>query len=69
MALQRGMTREGTVDQRQLPEPEMREVMDRHATHTDQPGDDEKVIKIDGTIPFEQQYESFKAQLAEITHE
>lgn len=66
IALHRGMTREATVDQRQLSEDEMREVMDRQTALSDAPGSDEIVVNIDGTIPFEEQFASFEKQLSEL---
>ena len=63
IALQRGQDREETNDQRRLSESEMREVMDRHNANTDEPGADELVIDIDGTVTFEEQYKSFRTQL------
>lgn len=69
LAIRRIQEREVAADSRQWNEQKAREVVDRHIANTDEPGDDEYVIIIDGTIPFEQQYESFKKQLAEIAHE
>lgn len=66
LALKRTQYREETVDQRRWEEEKALEVIERHIANTDEPGEDENLIKIDGTIPFEKQYESFKSQLAEI---
>lgn len=65
VALKRGQTREAKVDQRQLSEEKMREVMARHQANTDEPIETEKVIVIDGELPFEKQYKEFESQLAE----
>lgn len=63
VALKRGQTREASVDQRQLSEEKMREVIARHQAATDEPTDEELVIDIDGQVPFEDQFVSFKKQL------
>ena len=68
-AVRRVQVREVAPDARRFDDGKAREVVDRHIANTDEPGDDENVIKIDGTIPFEEQYESFKKQLAEIESE
>lgn len=69
LALKRGQEREESDDSRRLSEELMREAIEKHHITTDEPGDDERVIEIDGMIPFEDQYESFKKQLAEIRDE
>jgi hypothetical protein len=51
------------VDQRQLSEEKMREAIARHEAATDVPTNEEVVITIDGQIPFEEQFTSFRAQL------
>lgn len=61
-AVSRIQVREVAPDARQFDEQQAREVVERHIANTDEPGIDENVIKIDGTIPFEQQYESFQKQ-------
>ncbi len=63
LALQRGQEREEADDQRKLTEELMRAAIDRHHVNTDEPTIDEVVVDIDGTIPFEQQYESFNQQM------
>ena len=68
-AIARVQVREVAPDARQFDKQQAREVVERHISNTDEPGDDENVIKIDGTTPFEQQYESFEKQLAEIERE
>jgi predicted kinase len=65
-ALQRAASREETLDQRQLSS----EKIELHKNKPfDQPAEDEPVIKINGQESFEQQYQSFKEQLANLTHE
>lgn len=66
-ALHRVQQREATPDQHKWSEERAHEVIKRHIDNTDEPGEDENVIIIDGTIPFEEQYESFKKQLEEIS--
>lgn len=66
VALKRGQTREAAADSRQWPEEKMLASMNKHIANFDEPGSDEVVITIDGTIDFESQYESFNAQLADI---
>lgn len=70
LAIKRGQEREATVDSRQFTdESKARETVERHIANTDEPGNEENVIRIDGTIPFEDQYESFRKQLEEIARE
>lgn len=68
LAIRRGQEREVTADSRRFDESKAREIVERHIANTDEPGEEEHVIKIDGTIPFEQQYESFKKQLEDINN-
>lgn len=68
-ALVRVQKRDTTPDQHRWDEGKAREVIKRHIANTDEPSEDENVIIIEGTIPFEEQYESFKKQLAEIENE
>lgn len=69
LALLRTQEREELVDQRKFDRELGIQTIERMIANTDDPDDDELVIKIDGTVPFEQQYESFKKQLAEIEDE
>jgi predicted kinase len=66
VAMQRIQEREETPDSRRWDEQAAREVVERHIANTDEPGDDENVIKINGTVSFEEQFESFEKQLTEI---
>lgn len=66
VALKRGQQRNATADQRQLSEEAMKEVMERHQRFTDEPIDGEKVIVIDGTVSFDEQYAEFTKQLEAI---
>jgi len=62
-AIQRVQAREATVDQRQLDENHAREVVERHIADFDEPSSEEKVIEIDGTVPWETQFTAFNEQL------
>lgn len=66
IALKRGQTRKADSDSRQNTEEKMRASMQRHMENFDEPSDAEKVITIDGTIPFDEQYKSFTLQLEQI---
>ena len=66
IALTRGQTREATADQRQLSAKDMREVMERHEAAMDKPQPGENIIIVNGEQPFEQQYESYQTQLANL---
>lgn len=66
LALRRGQEREAKPDQCQLSEQDMREVMARHEAAMDKPTEGENVITIDGQQPFDQQYESYQAQIKKL---
>lgn len=66
LAIKRVQEREVTADSRQFDEQKAREVVERHIANTDDPGVGEYVITIDGVASFEEQYKSFKEQLAKI---
>jgi len=59
LAAQRAQTREETQDQRQLDAKRVEEILDFHDQQFDPPQSDEKVMHIDGTIPFDDQYALF----------
>lgn len=63
VALQRGQSREDTIDQRRLSEEKMRDVMDRHLATTEEPDDSERVILIGGQKPFDEQFVDFQNQV------
>lgn len=63
VALQRGQDRDHTPDQQKHDYETMKASIERHMGLIEQPGEDEDVILIDGTIPFEEQYLSFQKQL------
>ena len=67
VAIKRVQEREAAPDARKFDVQKACETVERHITNTDEPGSDEKVIIIDGTAPFEQQYASFQEQLSTIT--
>lgn len=69
LAFERVQTRPEGFDQRRWDAERATEVIERMIANTDEPSDSENVIVIDGTIPFEEQYKSFKEQLAEIENE
>ncbi len=66
LALKRGQERTATNEQRQLSADVMRDTIAKHAAKIDEPKDDEHVVIIDGTIPFDEQYVSFTEQLETI---
>lgn len=66
IALQRSQDRDLTPDQQKHTYEEMEASIEKHVKALDKPTDDEHVIEIDGTLPFEDQYESFCRQLEEI---
>jgi predicted kinase len=69
VALQRGIDREELPDQRRKTEEEMNASIDFFMDALETPGLDEKLIQIDGTIPFEEQLKSFQEQLAALRQE
>jgi predicted kinase len=62
IALQRGQDRELTPDQQKHDYETMRASIEKHMKLIEAPTADEKVITIDGTTPFEDQYISFCKQ-------
>jgi len=63
IAVQRGAARDELLDQRQHSLEKMEALVDKYMNLIEVPGSDELVIEIDGTLSFEQQYESFMLQL------
>ena len=63
VALQRGQTREAATDTRNMTEEKMLAAMTRQIAAFDEPGADEFVIEIPGTIPFEEQFSIFEERL------
>lgn len=68
-AVKRAVRRSETNMQRQFSEKEAREYITRINSEIEEPSYNEKLIIIDGSIPFQQQYESYKDQLAEMERE
>lgn len=67
VATTRAQSRVETTDQRKLSAEEVADVHERHALNTDSPIDSETVIKIDGTVDFEDQFSSFILQLEQLS--
>ncbi len=63
LSLQRIQEREIAHDSRRISPEKAVEILDRFASEIEEPGEDEHVIRIDGTQSFDQQLESFQAQL------
>lgn len=66
VAVQRGQERVETKDQRKLSPAELADVHERHIMNTDQPEVSECVIEINGLDNFEDQYNSFVAQMEKV---
>jgi predicted kinase len=66
IAVQRGSEREERLDQRQHSAEKMEALVDKYIGLLEVPAEDEKVIVIDGTAMYEEQYSSFTRQLAEV---
>jgi len=64
IAIRRGNEREENLDQRQHSIEKMESLIDEHAKLIEMPDKNEKVIVIDGTLEFNNQYSSFAQQLA-----
>ncbi len=70
IALKRIQTRTPQIDQRQMDEEHAKDVMARHQKFTDEPDAMEKVIVLDGQIPFDEQFVDFEKQIEEfIAHD
>lgn len=63
IAIQRGSEREESLDHRKHSKEKIEVLVDRTTSSLDVPGEDERVVVIDGMIPFEEQYDSFTRQL------
>ena len=63
-AVKRGSERLATLDHRQHSAEKMEALVERTLRQLEEPVPPEKVISIDGQIPFAEQFESFKRQLA-----
>lgn len=63
IAIQRGSQRDERLDQRQHSLEKMEALVDKYIDLIEAPGNDEKVIVIDGTLAYEDQYRSFDQQL------
>lgn len=61
-AMQRVGTRDETADQFRVTE----ETVAKHMQMLEEPAEDEKYVVIDGSLPFEEQYDSFEQQLSGI---
>jgi predicted kinase len=65
-AILRTQERDEAKDQRQFTKEQATEVIERHIANTDEPGPEEKVIIINGTVPFEEQITAYDEQLENI---
>lgn len=65
-ALSRIQEREEAHDQRRMTAEHAKEVVDRLANEIEEPAVDEQVIDVDGTAPFQDQYQVFQQRLKEI---
>ncbi len=66
VALQRGQDRELTPDQQKSDYETMKAAIEKHLKLIEPPTEEEKVIVIDGTDSFEEQYASFNRQIAQL---
>lgn len=66
VAAERAATRELTDDQKPFTREEVEEIIDRHEERFNPPEPYEKVIKIDGQAPFDDQLASFTVQLKDL---
>jgi predicted kinase len=64
IARDRVLTRDIAYDQTRVTDARAQELFDQHDAHFGAPRPDELVIKIDGTVPFDEQYNIFNQQLA-----
>lgn len=64
IAVQRGSEREESLDHRKHSKEKMEALVDKTTDLLDAPGEDERVIHIDGMVSFEEQYAAFAEQLA-----
>jgi predicted kinase len=68
-AMQRVQTRDELYDQRRVDEARARAIFEYHDKNFGEPIGGEHVIKISGTVPFEEQYTQYQQQLAVILKE
>lgn len=66
LAVRRGSERDESLDHRKHSVEKMEALVERTSSALETPGDDERVIRIDGTVPFEEQYSSFMRQLEKL---
>lgn len=66
LAVRRAIARSETKSDRKLSPEEASKYIEKVASEIEAPSANENLITIDGTVTFEQQYESFKKQLMEI---
>jgi predicted kinase len=69
LAVKRAIARSETKSDRKLSPEEASKYIEKVASEIETPSANEKLITIDGTIPFKKQYESFQKQLKEIQGE
>jgi len=68
VALKRGQDREEQPDQNRHNEEVMRGLIDRMKAETDPFDPAERVVNLDGQVPFEEQFTSFENQVKELLH-
>lgn len=66
VSLERVQSREHSADQRNISGDRARQVLDRFIDEIEEPDASEKVIRLDGEQPFDEQYKLFMQQLTEI---
>lgn len=66
VSLERVQSRDHSADQRNIPGDRARQVLDRFIDEIEEADASEKVIRLDGEQPFDEQYKSFTQQLMEI---
>jgi hypothetical protein len=64
--VKRGSEREERLDQRKHSVEKMEALVDKYIGLIEEPIDDEKVIIIDGTLNYDEQYLSFTSQLQQL---
>jgi len=67
VAKERATKRETAQDQPDFTEAQYEEALARATANFNEPDDNERVITLDGTIPFEEQYMSFATQLGALS--
>lgn len=66
VASRRVQEREPTREERRLEHLTAEHILNDHFAHFEEPQPDERVVKIDGTVDFETQYQSFEEQLTKL---